>query len=134
MTLAEQCISLKTRRKTEFKHDHLWLSGGCGFKLYGNRRLSESAGNHVPADNVFILLLLCVFEHGFPGSFGERGTRENVLRRSSVSVCLKITFHHNLSVIIVIVERAAETKNEIRKVLILNGVIGSRGYNVRFAS
>ena len=26
MTLAEQCISLKTRRKTEFKHNHLWLS------------------------------------------------------------------------------------------------------------
>ena len=26
MTLAEQCISLKTRRKTEFKHNHLWLT------------------------------------------------------------------------------------------------------------
>ena len=25
-TVAEQCISLKTRRKTEFKHNHLWLS------------------------------------------------------------------------------------------------------------
>ena len=24
-TVAEQSISLKTRRKTEFKHNHLWL-------------------------------------------------------------------------------------------------------------
>ena len=27
-TVAEQCISLKTRRKTEFKHNHLWLENG----------------------------------------------------------------------------------------------------------
>ena len=25
-TVAEQCISLKTRRKIEFKHNHLWLT------------------------------------------------------------------------------------------------------------
>ncbi len=27
-TVAEQCISLKTRRKTEFKNNHLWLENG----------------------------------------------------------------------------------------------------------
>ena len=29
-TVAEQCISLKTRRKTEFKHNHLWLKNMTG--------------------------------------------------------------------------------------------------------
>ena len=40
MAVAEQSISLKTRRKTEFKHNHSWLTDlFCGFaaSLRGSR-------------------------------------------------------------------------------------------------